>query len=98
MTAARCPCVASLAEAAPFSDPIGAWAYLLWGALSVMNDPESSEQDFRDALLTVDDIGQHCPYPAISRRAKAIIAAIFWRLNPPPPLPPRFPPTGPEAA
>lgn len=98
MTPARCPYVASLTEEAPFSDPIGAWAYLLWGALTVMNNPGSSDQDFRDALLTVDDIGQHCPVPAIARRARAIIASIFWRLHPPPPLPPCLPPTGPEAA
>lgn len=98
MTAARCPCVVSLTEDVPFCDPIGAWAYLLWGALSVLNDDHSSEQDFRDALLTVDDIGQHCPFPAVARRARAIIAAIFWRRNPPPPAPPHLPPPGPEAA
>jgi hypothetical protein len=98
MTAARCPCVASLTEETPFANPAESWAYLLWAALSVLNAPESSEQNFREALLTVDDIGQHCPYPVISRRAKAIIAAIFWRSIPPAPVPPLFPPTGPEAA
>lgn len=98
MIAARCPCVVSLTEEAPFRDPIGAWAYLLWGALSVLNDDHSSEQDFRDALLTVDDIGQCCPFPAVSRRARAIIAGIVWRRNPPPPAPPYLPPSGPEAA
>jgi hypothetical protein len=98
MTAARCIHVASLTEETPFANPAEAWAYLLWAAQSVLNDDQSSQQDFDDALKTVDDIAQHCPYPTISRRAKAIIAAVFWRLNPPPPLSPRFPPTGPEAA
>lgn len=98
MIAARCPCVVSLTQEVPFCAPVWAWAYLFWGALSVLNDDHSSEQDFRDALLTVDDIGQHCPFPAVARRARAIITAIFWRRNPPPPAPPHLPPPGPEAA